>query len=277
MSPKRKLHEPRDDFVASLEGAANIDQIICCTVTESKAPAAKSKALLNGLLLVSGAAAISASALPGRALNTVCTAAWSGGTVTPGTTTPAAQLTGGAVPPCFPLPVTARVTVGTGANAGVINAGDAITGTGTNTFVRTSVPSVDIGVPTATNESLSLTFSQVVRGPYLFFTYGDDNTSFTFSEPFSLAQANNATRSGQTVTFSGAGNTPNDGFVVQMLGYYSSVNFSYNNASGSVQSVAFTAGANDVPAPLPLMGAGVAFGFSRRLRRRIGVARAKSV
>ncbi|MEB3255446.1 MAG: hypothetical protein VKJ05_03555, partial [Synechococcaceae cyanobacterium] len=53
-------------------------------------------------------------------------------------------------------------------------------------------------------------------------------------------------------------------------GSYSTINFAYNNPLAGTQTVGFTAGgANFVPAPLPLMGAGVAFSFSRRLRRRI--------
>lgn len=175
----------------------------------------------------------------------------------------------GSIPPCSSTPVTAQVTVGSGANAGIINGGDAIGGSATSNFVRTSTSSVDIGAPISTNEPIALTFSQPVTNPYLFFTYADNNTSFIFSNLVSLLQANNATLSGQTVTVSGASNQQNDGFVVQLLGTYSTVNFSYNNANATVNSVAFTAGANAVPGPLPLMGAGVAFGFSRRLRRRI--------
>jgi hypothetical protein len=130
---------------------------------------------------------------------------------------------------------------------------------------------MDLGINASTTENLSLTFSQQVTNPYLFFTYLDTGTSFTFTQPFTLAQANNATASGSTVTASGAANSQNDGFVVQMLGTYSTINFAYVNTTGAVQSVAFTAGANKVeaPGPLPLLGAGVAMGFSRRLRRRI--------
>ena len=218
------------------------------------------------LPLLGALAALSAPA-PGKALTTVCTAGWSGSNVAPGGTASAA-LTGAASPPCPSPTVTASVTVGTGANAGVINGSDVIGGSATNNFTRTSVASVDLGVNASTNESLSVTFSRAVTNPYLFFTFTDTGTSFTFTQAFALAQANNASVSGQTVTATGA-NTNNDGFVVQMLGTYSTINFAYNNSTGSVQSVAFTTGANEVPGPLPLMGAGVAFGFSRRLRRRI--------
>ena len=129
---------------------------------------------------------------------------------------------------------------------------------------------MDIGV-LANNASnvRTVSFSQAVTNPYLFFTFTDLGTSFTFTDAFTLAQSNNASVSGQTVTGTGGSNSKNDGFVVQMLGTYSTISFTYNNTTGADQSVAFTAGANQVPGPLPLMGAGVAFGFSRRLRRRI--------
>lgn len=204
---------------------------------------------------------------PGKALTTVCTAGWSSAPVAG---VASALLTGGATPPCPFSAVTASVTVGTGANAGTINTGDAISGSATNNFGRTSVTSVDIGVPASATENLTLTFTQAVANPYLFFTYLDSGDSFTFSQPFVLAQANNASRTGSAVTGTGGTNSSNDGFVVQMLGTYSTVNFAYNNTRVSaVQSVAFTAGVVETPGPLPLMGAGVAFGFSRRLRRRI--------
>jgi hypothetical protein len=159
--------------------------------------------------------------------------------------------------------------VGTGANAGTINTGDAISGSATNTFYRSAVSSVDIGINATTTENLSLTFSQAVTNPYLFFTYMDAGTSFTFTQAFTLSQANNASVSGQTVTGTGGTNSANDGFVVQMLGTYSTINFAYNNTTAGVQSVAFTAGVKEVPGPLPLVGAGLAFSFSRRMRQRI--------
>ena len=55
-----------------------------------------------------------------------------------------------------------------------------------------------------------------------------------------------------------------------MTGNYSTVNCSYNNSAVD-DTVAFTTGADFtvVPGPLPLTGAGIAFGFSRRLRRRM--------
>lgn len=224
--------------------------------------------VVGGLLLL-------AVATPGHALSTVCTAQWAPPLSTPPLSFEVASgpLTGGSAPPCFPTSVSAQVTVGAGANAGEFFSGDIISGAATSNFARTSPESVALGVPgSTTDEQLTLTFSQTVSNPYLFFTYADNNTQFVFSDSFSLVQANNASLAGQTVTVSGPDDGgQGDGFVVQMLGDYSTINFTYKNNSGVQQSVAFTAGAiaTPTPGPLPLMGAGVAFGFSRRLRRRI--------
>lgn len=218
-----------------------------------------------GLIPVAfGGLSLLAVADPAKALTTVCTADWQApsGAISSGLLT--------AVAPCSPAANTAGITIGSGANAGTINGGDAITGTGTNNFTRTSINSVDIGINGNTTGQRTLTFTQAVVNPYLFFAYADAGTSFVFSSPFSLVQSNNAAKSGLTVAVDvGASNTQNDGFVVQMLGTYSSVSFDYVNTNVGAQSVSFTAGAEAVPAPLPLMGAGVAFGFSRRLRRRM--------
>lgn len=85
-----------------------------------------------------------------------------------------------------------------------------------------------------------------------------------------MGQSNNVSVAGSTI--SGGGNSVNDGFVVRLTGAFLAnmpIAFTYGNTTGAVQSVAFTTGLAQVPAPLPLMGAGVAFSFSRRLRRRI--------
>jgi len=218
------------------------------------------------LLPLLGALAVVAAPAPGRALTAVCAANWTG-TVSVNTSASGVLNT---TAPCPSTSVTAQVTVGSGANAGQINTGDAIVGSGTNQFVRSPVSSMDIGVPNNGNFARTVTFSQAVSNPYLFFTYLDVNTSFTFTQPFVLVQANKATVSGQTVSaLNTVSNNQNDGFVVQMTGSFSTINFDYNNTSGAAQTVAFTTGINQVPGPLPLAGAGVAFGFSRRLRRRI--------
>jgi hypothetical protein len=201
---------------------------------------------------------------PAQAVTTVCTPAF-GSSVSPGATISA--VLSGPIPPCPSSPVS--VSFNTGAadgNSGVVASTDIIIGPGTNDFVRTSPTSAVIGSNT-TNQLISLAFTQPVQNPYLFFSFIDPVESFVFSQPFILAQASNATVSGSTVIASGT-NSQSDGFVVQMLGTYSSLDFIYNNPTGAYHSVAFTTGV-PVPGPLPLMGAGMAFGFSRKLRARL--------
>lgn len=231
------------------------------------------RASLFALPLLAGSC-IALQAAPAQALNTVCTAAWSGSNVTPGQATPTTPIVGSGYN-CPSSTVNTTVTVGTGANAGVVNTNyNWGTGTGSSNFPTTSNTSMDIGVPANSNENLTVTFSQTVYNPYLYFGYTDPNTSFTFTGAFSLLQANNASRVGNSVQIGGsAANSANDGFVVQAFGAFgpgSDLTFNYNNATGSVQSVTFTTGVYNVPGPLPLLGAAAAFGASRRLRRRIG-------
>ena len=62
------------------------------------------------------------------------------------------------------------------------------------------------------------------------------------------------------------------------LGYSVNLTYSYNFAGSSngtrIQSVTSTFEA--VPGPLPILGGGIAFGFSRRLRRRIQASKVSS-
>lgn len=230
------------------------------------------RASLFALPLLAGSC-IALQAAPAQALNTVCTAAWSGSNVTPGQATPATPIVGTGYN-CPATTVNTTVTVGTHANAGVINTNYIWgSGTGSSNYPTTSNTSIDIAVPANTNENLTVTFSQTVYNPYLYFGFTDPNTSFTFTGAFSLLQANNASKVGNTVQIAGgAANSGNDGFVVQMAGAYgpgNNLTFAYNNATGSDQSVTFTTGVYNVPGPLPLLGAAAAFGASRRLRQRI--------
>ena len=225
------------------------------------------KSSLNflGLVAVSGVASLTFF-VPAQAQTAVCTPAFTS-TVPPATIISAVQM--GAIPPCSASPATVSINVGSGDNAGVVFVGDIIGGLATNNFTRTSVSSVAIASPANTSTSFTLNFSQPIPDPYLFFTYFDPNTSFTFSQPFTLAQANNATVASQTVSANSTPQSPDNGFVVGMQGTYSSIVFSYNNNATFANSVAFTAGGTPVPGPLPLLGAGVMFKFSRKLRRRI--------
>lgn len=127
-------------------------------------------------------------------------------------------------------------------------------------------------MPANTNENLTVTFSQTVYNPYLYFGFTDNGTIFTFNQAFDLIDSNNATKAGNTVQIANANNTNADGFVVQVAGAYgpgSNLVFGYNNTTNADQSVTFTTGVFNVPGPLPLLGAAAAFGASRRLRRRL--------
>jgi hypothetical protein len=127
-------------------------------------------------------------------------------------------------------------------------------------------------LPLQLQKTPQLTLFLASRNPFKIstsFSCLDPNTSFTSSQPFALAQANNANVAGQAVSENGANNYQDDGFVIGMPGAYSTLTSSYNNNATSANSVAFTAGGTPVPGSLPLLGAGVIFPFSRRLRRRI--------
>lgn len=211
---------------------------------------------------------------PAQAATSVCTPAF-GSSVSPGATISA--VLSGPIPPCPSSPVSANIVTGAAAaNAGVVFPADIILGPGTNDFVRTSPTSVAVAASASSSALISLTFTQTVQDPYLFFSFLDPNTSFTFNQAYTLAQAFNASSSGSTVTAVGATNIQDDGFVVQLPGTYSSIGFTYNNSASFANSVALTVG-TPVPGPLPLMGAGMAFGFSRKLRQRVKSADGKGI
>lgn len=220
-------------------------------------------------LAAAAASAMVAALAPGQAhALTVCTPVFTPPNVAPGSPI-SANL--GTVSPCPPPTVTVSLnTVGSGLaseQTGYVFTNDGITGLGTNNFTRTSVSSVGIGSTANTTQPFKVSFSQPVTNPYLFFTWFDANTSFKFGDPFSLLQSNNASASGDTVITNGA-NNQDSGFVVQMLGTYQDIDFSYINASATNSVSIFTAGVV-VPGPLPLAGVGITYSMSRKLRRRI--------
>jgi hypothetical protein len=219
-------------------------------------------------LALSGAALFAltlTSASGAQAAETVCSAIWSLPNGTPGGTKSAPIQ--GANPLCPAPSIMATVTVGTGANAGVLSTSGATWNTdlGTNLFPPTSDSGIAIGSPASTNTNLSLTFSPNVTNPYFYVSYLSANESITFANPFTLVQSNSVSQSGLTVTGLGP-DTRNAGFVAQFLGSYSSINFNYNNSNTFATSFAFTTGAN-VPAPLPILGVGAALSQCRKLRR----------
>jgi hypothetical protein len=103
----------------------------------------------------------------------------------------------------------------------------------------------------------SIQFSAAVANPVLLVNFGDNTTSFDFgSAPVTLLASHNASLSGDIVTFSGATNSANDGFALQLNGTYgpgSPLNFNYSTTrTGDIKfdSAGFTI-AESSPAPEP--------------------------
>lgn len=202
------------------------------------------------------------------ALTTVCSAAWIPPNGTPGGSKSA--LIQGSNAACPTSAITATVTVGSGLNAGSLNASGATWNTdlGSSQFPPTSDSGIAIGSPAATATNLSLTFSTPVTNPYFYASYFNTGESLTFTDPFSLLQSNGVSRTGMTVTGSGPDSSRHSGFVAQFQGSYSTINFSYANDNTQAVSFGFTTGVTPaVPAPLPILGLGAALSQGRRLRR----------
>lgn len=93
---------------------------------------------------------------------------------------------------------------------------------------------------------------------------GNFETGFVnLTTPISASTVN---FSNSSISFTIPGGLINDGAVLE-------ASLQYSPANGSIPASAFSTPAfittASVPGPLPLVGAGVAFGFSRKLRRRI--------
>ncbi len=211
---------------------------------------------------------------PALALNTVCTPQWS--SVAQGQ--PATATLAGASPPCPASATTVSIgNVGYGPNVGASFATNWGSLAQSGGFPTTSNSSMAIGSgatpSTVANAAYAIRFNRAVANPLLYFGFFDKNTSFTFQDQFLLVSASNAVRSGQSIlpTINTA-DRESDGFVVQVLGSFlagAPISFTYGNTNVFAQSVIFTAGVASVPAPLPVLGAAMAFQFSRRLRRRL--------
>jgi len=229
---------------------------------------------LKLLVVAAGVVGSLTAVRPAVALNTICSPQWTG--VSQGQ--PATATLTGASPPCPASATTVSIpNVGYGPNVGaafVTNWGSLAQSSG---FPVTSNSAIGIGsgatASTPSNASFAITFNRAVANPLFYFGYFDRNTSFTFQDQFVLVSASNAVRSGQSIlpTINTA-DRESDGFVVQVLGSFlaeAPISFTYGNTNVFAQSVIFTAGVASVPAPLPVLGAAMAFQFSRRLRRRL--------
>jgi hypothetical protein len=212
------------------------------------------------------------------AATTVCTPVFMPPNVAPGSPI-SADL--GTTSPCPPPTVTVSLnTVGNGLamdQVGTVFSTDLITGLGTSDFMRTSPTAVGIGalaetMSSPTTQSFTLTYSKPVVNPYLFFAWIDGFSEYKFNNPVSLLQAYKVTLSGNTVTSSGD-NNQDSGFVVQLTGMSSIFTFDIVNQSSDNTMAVFTTGpaglVPPVPGPLPVVGLGIAYSMSRKLRRRI--------
>lgn len=96
-------------------------------------------------------------------------------------------------------------------------------------------------------------------------------TSFFSSSIISLGSSLSSGNFGDyKLSFSIPGGVVPDGSVIDLdLAFCSASNCTAGAGKQFVSSTRFGALTAEVPGPLPLMGAGVAFGFSRKLRRRI--------
>jgi len=154
---------------------------------------------------------------------------------------------------------------------------DWLTGLGTNNFTRTSPSTVGIGAlgdagSGPTNQAFTLSYSQPVIDPYLFFSWIDNYSEYKFYNPVTLLQANGASLLGATVTSTG-NNNQDSGFVIQLSGTSDTFNFDIVNYSSDNTVALFTTGpagvVPPVPGPLPVAGLGIAYSLSLKLRRRI--------
>jgi hypothetical protein len=226
------------------------------------------------------ASAMVAALAPGQAhALTVCTPVFTPPNVAPGS--PISANLGTASPCPHPTVTVSLNTVGNGlaSDVGVVYSTDYITGLGTDNFTRTSTTSIAIGALAETTsgpttQAFTVSYSQPFVDPYLFFSWTDNFSVFKFYNPFTLLQSNGASSSGSEVTPSGS-NDQDSGFVVQLTGTYSNINFDYINYSQDNSVSVFTTGSSlvvpppSVPGPLPVAGLGFAYSMSRKLRRRI--------
>jgi hypothetical protein len=98
-------------------------------------------------------------------------------------------------------------------------------------------------------------------GSFEFTVTADSGRFFKSSDFILLANLVSVTSPYFTFTANGDSWTAPDTSITSISGIYS-----YNNtAPQSISSIAFV---TDVPVPLPLVGAGLAFGFTRNLRKR---------
>jgi len=120
----------------------------------------------------------------------------------------------------------------------------------------------------------TIEFSALIANPVLLVNFGDNTTSFDFgADSVSLLAGNHASLTGDIVTFSGATNSANDGFALEINGTFgpsSPLTFNYSTTrTGDIKfdTAAFTVGeSSSVPEPATLWTLG--FGLMALLAGR---------
>lgn len=191
----------------------------------------------------------------------------------------AASWTQQATPPTSSLcgtlsPSTITGTTGAFSNAGPVSGQDwntigFVSSSGLGTITQVGNASVALGFAgsgTATTQTVS--FSPSIVNPYLFINWTDNGDPFDFSSVGSsnvvLVSASNASLLNGIVTANGANTTSADGFLVQLVGTYSSVSFPITKTTAGTDSIYFTT----VPEPTSLASLASAIGLAAMLARR---------
>ncbi len=205
------------------------------------------------------------SASGAQAAETVCSAIWSPTGFLPTGGTKSAPIQSPNNPPCPDSPIVATVSLGNvAAYIGPLQWDNLHT-----QYPTTSNTAILIASPASSFTDFVLTYDKPASNPYFYVDALNATESITFYNPFTILQSKGVSVSGSTITGSGIGNR-DVGFVAQLLGDYSQINFRHvNNAGGYADGPGFTTGvrANPVPAPLPILGVGAALSQCRKLRR----------
>jgi hypothetical protein len=135
------------------------------------------------------------------------------------------------------------------------------TGSTTNRTLNFSTPNTITFNKVPVSPAGSFSFSVATTSPEFFTSVSLTSQSGSFTG-VSLTQPDtvNLTSIGPAVPFSSPYDFANNGLILGTFSYGS------GNAGGALT---FT---TDVPLPLPIVGAGLAFGFTRKLRKRAKVA-----
>jgi hypothetical protein len=141
-------------------------------------------------------------------------------------------------------------------NAGTSVALDWNTALGTDDAVGTGVSSQTAGVlGVGVSAGTSVSFSSTVVNPIVYAAFGDPVTSLDFMDvPFTVLDANHATRNGTLMDFdNAAANTADDSFAVRVNGTFGPghplVLLYYNYSGMPSATMAFTIGVSDATPP----------------------------